>query len=299
MPELPEVETARRLTDTHLRGRTVSRIDLRLPKVLRDSPLPDPTVLHGATVEGARRRAKVMAIDFSNDLSLMIHFKLAGQWAILLPNGQRFVAGHPVPKPDGEYPHKSTHADIVFEDGTIVHYSDIRQFGWWRLLPTAGVEAAFEAFGFGPEGVGAPLDPKPLIATMARRGIPIKTLLLDQAFIAGLGNIYVDEVLFRARVHPATPANSVTKPKAMTIIREIPWVLEQGIAQGGVKIVHSIAYPIDDFPAIHGREGEPCIRCGTTIVKTKVGARGTYYCPTCQKLPRKRAPIAEEPVTIS
>lgn len=299
MPELPEVETARRLTDSHLRGRTVARVDLRLPKVLRDSPLPDPNVLVGATVEGARRRAKVMAIDFSNGVSLMVHFKLAGQWAILLPDGQRFVAGHPVPKPDGEYPHKSTHADIVFEDGTIVYYSDIRQFGWWRLMPTADVEASFEAFGFGPEGVGTPLDPKPLIATMARRGIPIKTLLLDQSFIAGLGNIYVDEVLFRARVHPATPANAVSREKAKTIIAEIPWVLEQGIAQGGVKIVHSIAYPIDGFPAIHGREGEPCVRCGSTIVKTKVGARGTYYCPRCQKLPRKRATAMKEPVTMS
>lgn len=299
MPELPEVETARRLIDTHLRGRTVARVDLRLPKVLRDSPLPDPSVLVGATVEGARRRAKVMAIDFSNGVSLMVHFKLAGQWAILLPDGQRFVAGHPVPKPDGEYPHKSTHADIVFEDGTIVYYSDIRQFGWWRLMPTADVEASFEAFGFGPEGVGTPLDPKPLIATMARRGIPIKTLLLDQSFIAGLGNIYVDEVLFRARVHPATPANAVSREKAKNIIAEIPWVLEQGIAQGGVKIVHSIAYPIDGFPAIHGREGEPCVRCGSTIVKTKVGARGTYYCPRCQKLPRKRATAMKEPVTMS
>lgn len=299
MPELPEVETARRLTDTHLRGRTVAHVDLRLPKVLRDSPLPDPNVLVGATVEGARRRAKVMAIDFSNGVSLMVHFKLAGQWAILLPDGQRFVAGHPVPKPDGEYPHKSTHADIVFEDGTIVYYSDIRQFGWWRLMPTADVEASFEAFGFGPEGVGTPLDPKPLIATMARRGIPIKTLLLDQSFIAGLGNIYVDEVLFRARVHPATPANAVSREKAKTIIAEIPWVLEQGIAQGGVKIVHSIAYPIDGFPAIHGREGEPCVRCGSTIVKTKVGARGTYYCPRCQKLPRKRTTAMKEPVTMS
>jgi len=299
MPELPEVETARRLIDTHLRGRTVARVDLRLPKVLRDSPIADPNVLVGAVVEGARRRAKVLAIDFSNDLSLMIHFKLAGQWAILFPDGQRFVAGHPVPKPDGEYTHKSTHADIVFEDGTIVHYSDIRQFGWWRILPTPAVETAFEAFGFGPEGIGAPLDPKPLIATMARRGIPIKTLLLDQSFIAGLGNIYVDEVLFRAKVHPSTPANAVSKPKANAIIGEIPWVLEQGIAQGGAKIIHNVAYPVDGFPAIHGREGEPCIRCGTTIVKTKVGGRGTYFCPSCQKPPRKKSAQLKEPVTIS
>ncbi len=297
MPELPEVETVRRIVETQLTGKTVERVDLRLPKVLRDSPLPDEQAIVGATVISARRRAKVLAIDFSNGLSLMIHFKLAGQWAVLLPDGQRLVAGHPVPVPDGQYPHKSTHADIVFTDGTIVHYSDIRQFGWWRLMPSGDVEAMFESFGFGPEGNGGELDAGSLGAAMARRGIPIKTLLLDQSFIAGLGNIYVDEVLHRAKVHPATPANALSVAKRKAILSEIPWVLEQGIRQGGAKIIHSVAYPVDDFPAVHGREGEPCNRCGKTIVKTRVGGRGTYFCPNCQRMPRSAAEKREEPVT--
>jgi formamidopyrimidine-DNA glycosylase len=300
MPELPEVETARRISETFLAGKIVDRIDVRLPKILRDSFIQDASVLHGMTLLAARRRAKVLTLDFSNDLSLMLHFKLAGQWAVLLTDGNRFVAGHPVPVPGGDYPHKSTHADIVFIDGTIVHYSDIRQFGWWRILPTDQVAEALEAFGFGPEGTGD-LDARALAAAMGRRGIPIKTLLLDQSFIAGLGNIYVDEVLFRAKVHPATPANAVSIPKRKAIVAEIPWVLEQGILQGGVKIVHTIAYPLDGFPAIHGREGEPCTRCGTTILKTRVGGRGTYYCPRCQKPPRHTGGTKEtkEPVTIS
>lgn len=299
MPELPEVETVRRIVETHLRGKTVERIDVRLPKILRDSPLPDASTLAGAAVVGARRRAKVLAIDFSNGLSLMLHFKLAGQWAVLLPDGQRAVAGHPVPVPDGDYPHKSTHADIVFTDGTVVHYSDIRQFGWWRIMPSEDVQDAFDAFGFGPEGHGSELDSAALVSAMGKRGIPIKTLLLDQSFIAGLGNIYVDEVLYRARVHPAAPAKSLSVAKRKAIVQEIPWVLEQGIGQGGVKIVHSIAYPIDDFPAIHGREGEPCLRCGTAIRKIRVGARGTYYCPKCQRMPRgsTRKPETATPVT--
>lgn len=299
MPELPEVETARRIVETRLVGKTVERVDLRLPKVLRDSPLPDAQAIVGATVVGARRRAKVLAIDFSNDLSLMVHFKLSGQWAVLLPDGQRLVAGHPVPVPNGKYPHKSTHADIVFTDGTIAHYSDIRQFGWWRLMPSGDVGAAFESFGFGPEGIGGELDARTLGAAMARRGIPIKTLLLDQSFVAGLGNIYVDEVLHRARVHPATPANALSVVKRKAILTEVPWVLEQGIKQGGAKIIHSVAYPIDDFPAVHGREGEPCNRCGKTIVKTRVGGRGTYYCPNCQRLPRAAAKRTEEPTTTA
>lgn len=287
MPELPEVETVRRSVGNHLVGLTVASIDVRLPKLLRDSPLPDVSLLQGAMVTGARRRAKVLAIDFSNDLSLVMHLKLAGQWAILFPDGSRLVAGHPVPKPEGEYPHKSTHADIRFTDGTVVHYSDIRQFGWWRIVPSEDVDDLFASFRFGPEGIGTPLDVAALSAQMGRRGIPIKTLLLDQSFIAGLGNIYVDEVLHRARVHPETPARDVSLRKRKAILDSVPWVLEQGLKQGGAKIIHSIAHPIDNFPAVHGREGEPCFNCGTTIRKIRVGQRGTYYCPKCQRPARK------------
>lgn len=285
MPELPEVETARRLSERHLLGKTITAIDLRLPKLLRDSPIPTTDVLVGSTLIATRRRAKVMVLDFSNQLSLMIHFKLSGQWAILLPDGGRFVAGHPIPKPDGTYPHKSTHASFSFADDTQVQFSDIRQFGWWRILDSSDVDAALGAFGFGPEATGD-LDVVALADGMARRGIPIKTLLLDQSFIAGLGNIYVDEVLWRVRVHPATPARSLGAMKRRAIVRAIPDVMAEGIRQGGAKIIHNIAYPDNGFPAIHAREGGPCMRCGSTIVKTRVGARGTYFCPKCQKPPK-------------
>lgn len=284
MPELPEVETARRLSEAHLVGRSISGIDVRLPKILRDSPIPTADVLIDSTLLAARRRAKVMTLDFSNDLSLMLHFKLAGQWAIFLPDGTRHVAGHPHPKPDGDYPHKATHATITFNDDTVVHYSDIRQFGWWRIMGTEAVDDALAVFGFGPEATGN-LDVDALADAMLRRGIAIKALLLDQSFIAGLGNIYVDEVLWRARVHPATPANAISTVKRREIIRHIPDVIAEGIRQGGAKIINNIAHPVDDFPAIHARVGEPCLRCGTSIQKIRVAQRGTYVCPKCQKLP--------------
>lgn len=283
MPELPEVETARRLSEAHLVGRSISGIDVRLPKILRDSSIPTADVLVGSTMIAARRRAKVMTLDFSNDLSLMLHFKLAGQWAIFLPDGSRYVAGHPHPKPDGEYPHKATHATICFNDETIVQYSDIRQFGWWRIMETDAVDDALAVFGYGPEATGD-LDVNGLADAMMRRGIAIKALLLDQSFIAGLGNIYVDEVLWLARVHPATPANAISTVKRRAIIREIPGVMAEGIRQGGAKIINNIAHPVDDFPAIHARVGEPCLRCGTIIQKIRVAQRGTYVCPKCQKL---------------
>ncbi len=229
----------------------------------------------------------MLDLRFDNDLSLLIHLKLSGQISIHLPAGTRAGAGHPVPKPDGAFPHRATHVTFRFDDGTIAYFSDVRQFGWLRLMPSDDVEAALAAFGFGPEGTGD-LDAKGLGAVFARRGIPVKTLLLDQTFIAGLGNIYVDEVLFRSGVHPSRPANLLKPKQVRTILGNVPKVLADGIAIGGAKIYNHKAVPIDGFPAVHCRLGEPCFRCGTTIEKTRVGARGTYYCPRCQPVPRPR-----------
>lgn len=288
MPELPEVETIRRHINMGLAGRQVVTVTVRLPKLLRDSPIPDLSPLAGTRLLGAERRAKVLTVAFSNGLALMVHFKLAGQFAILRPDGTRLVAGHPVPDPAGTYPHKTTHVDFTFDDGTVAHYSDVRQFGWLRLLPSQEVPRALDAFRFGPEGVGEPIDSERLSAIMDARSIPIKTLLLDQKVLAGLGNIYVDEALHAAKVHPARPAKSLSSKERQAVIEAIPVALEHGIRQGGAKIVHQRAYPVDGFPAVHAREGAQCPQCGSEIVKIRVGARGTYLCPTCQRLPRHR-----------
>ncbi len=285
MPELPEVETMRRNIDRHVVGKTITAVDVALPKLLRDSTFSDLSRLTGCTMLAARRRAKVLILDMSDETTLLVHCKLAGQIAILLPSGERAVAGHPVPSPAGDYPHKATHVRFDFQDGTILYYSDIRQFGWLRLMPTGDVDAAIAHFGFGPEGWGNPFDEAPLEAIMQHRGIPIKTLLLDQSFIAGLGNIYVDEALHAARIHPARPSKSLDDIERTRLLNFVPWALEEGLKQGGARIIHSRAYPVDDFPAVHAREGEPCIHCGATIVKTRVGQRGTYFCPVCQVAP--------------
>ncbi len=285
MPELPEVETMRRNIERHVVGKTITEVDLTLLKLLRDSPIPDLPLLIGRSFRAARRRAKVLILDLDDDLTLLLHCKLSGQIAILLPGSERAIAGHPVPSPVGPYPHKSTHLRLDFEDGSILYYSDIRQFGWLRLMPSDDVEATIAAFGFGPEGWGFEFDRVGREAIMQRRGIPIKTLLLDQSFIAGLGNIYVDETLHAARIHPARSAKSLDADERKRVLDFVPWSLEEGLKQGGARIIHSKAYPIDDFPAVHAREGEPCIHCGATILKTRVGQRGTYFCPVCQPAP--------------
>src|SRR5262245_44133301 len=125
MPELPEVETSRRIIERELVGRTVTSVRVRLPKLLRFSPIPTLEPVIGRRIVAARRRAKILIVDLSDDLSLVIHLKMAGQISLHKPNGDRLSAGHPVPKPDGPYPHKSTHIDFGFDDGSILYLSDI------------------------------------------------------------------------------------------------------------------------------------------------------------------------------
>ena len=178
MPELPEVETIRQMVETHLTGHTVTGIDVSLLKLLRQSRITEPAVLVGRAVIGARRRGKVLDIRFTGDLDVLVHFKLAGQLAIDLPDGRRYVAGHPVPKFDGEMPHKATHAKITFEDGRIAWYSDIRQFGWLNILPSDDVPAVLEALTIGPEAT-EPIDIERLAAT---RGVRVRRV--DRARLA-------------------------------------------------------------------------------------------------------------------
>jgi formamidopyrimidine-DNA glycosylase len=283
MPELPEVETCRRIVEQELTGREVASVLVRLPKLLRYSPVATLDPLVGRRVVGARRRAKVLTIDFAGGLSLMIHFKLAGQLAIHRPDGARHTAGHPVPDPAGPYPHRTTHVELGFADGTILYLSDVRQFGWLRLLPTDEVDSVLDGFAFGPEAVGPELIPtEELARRLARRSIPVKQALLDQGVLAGLGNIYVDEALHRARIHPLTPAKAVPAADVPLLREAIAWALERGIEQGGAKIIHGKAHPVDGFPAVHARRGEACPVCGAAI---RVGGRGTYLCPACQPEP--------------
>jgi formamidopyrimidine-DNA glycosylase len=286
MPELPEVETIRRIVERELVGLTLARIQLTLPKLLRESPLPDLDLLVGHTLLAAERRAKVLITHWSGDLSVLTHFKLAGQLAVVRPDGRRIVAGHPVPDPEGDLPHKSTHLTLTFDDGTIVYYSDLRQFGWWRLMPSDDVEATLAAFAFGPEGTGGDgFDRDELAERLSRRRIAIKPALLDQRVVAGLGNIYVDEALHRAHIHPGRPANSLSAAEVRALHQAIGWALVRGIEQGGADIRRGRAYPRDGFPAVHARKDEPCMRCGTPIIKTTLGGRGTYFCPVCQPEP--------------
>lgn len=286
MPELPEVETGRRIVERELVGLAVVSVLVRLPKLMRLSPIPTLDPLVGERVQGARRRGKILVIDFSGGLSVLVHLKLAGQLSVHRADGRRATAGHPVPSPEGPYPHKTTHIEFLFDDGTRLYLSDVRQFGWVRLLHAPDVDLALIAFGLGPEAMGTAggegITAGDLRARLRRRTIPVKLALLDQRLVAGIGNIYVDEALHRARIHPRTPAHVAAAGDVETLLSAIQWALAVGIEQGGAKIVNSKAYQLDGFPEVHAREGHPCPVCGAAIIKIRVGGRGTYLCPDCQ-----------------
>jgi formamidopyrimidine-DNA glycosylase len=285
MPELPEVETARRIIEQRLVGALLAAIELRLPKLLRYSDASDLSLLIGQALLAARRRAKVLVLDWSGDWSTVMHLKLSGQISVHVGEDS-WHAGHPHPDPAGEYPHKSTHLSLRFDGDRLLHFSDIRQFGWMRLMPTGDVDDFLDRQRFGPEAVGPDaITAAQLIERLAKRHIPVKLALLDQSIVAGIGNIYVDEALHRARIHPMRPANSIQEAEGSRLVEAIRWAIETGIAQGGAKIINNKAHPIDGFPEVHARKGEPCPVCGGTVVKTRVGQRGTYLCPTCQPEP--------------
>ena len=282
MPELPEVETARRIVERELTGRTLVAVECRLPKLLRFSDPPTLDPLLGKRLLGARRRAKILIIDWSDDLSLALHLKMTGQ-IIIERDGKRAVAGHPVPAPDGPLPHRSTHIEFRFDDGANLYLSDVRQFGWLRLMDIEAVGPFIESLTLGPEGTGeGAIDVGRLAQKLRKRSAPIKAALLDQSVIAGIGNIYVDEALHKAKIHPTRPARSITVEELERIAEAVAWALDEGVAQGGAKIRHGRAYPVNGFPEVHAREGELCPACGATIIKTAVRGRGTYLCPVCQ-----------------
>ena len=276
MPELPEVETIRRIVERELVGLSVTAAEVRLPKLLRDSPLPDIQLLVGHRLEAGSRRAKILSIEFSGELTLMMHFKLSGQLSIIRPDWTRYGAGHPVPDFEGLYPHKTTHAELRFDDGSALYYSDVRQFGWWRLVPTAEVATVLETFRFGPEATGnGVVSSAELGSRLRRRAIPIKTALLDQSVIAGLGNIYVDEALHRAGIDPTLPANTVIGEPLARLAEAIPWALGAGHRAGRPRKSSTIApSPEMASPAVHAREGQACPTCGAVVIKTRVGGAG-------------------------
>lgn len=287
MPELPEVETVRRGLADLLPGRQVRTVDYDWAKSFPNAAADVATFLVSAKITAVRRRAKVLLIDLHTNYTLVIHLKMTGQLVFRSP-GANFGAGHPSDSLVGELPDKSTRVTLTFTDGSQLFFNDQRKFGWMKLMPMLEVGNLDFFRTIGPEPLSADFTWQQLKERLQRRArTSIKAALLDQTVIAGIGNIYADESLWGAKLHPATVVGKLTDEQVKTLYEELVFVLELAIQKGGSTDKNYVnaegkrgSYL--SFARVFRREGQPCPRCGTTIIKTRVAGRGTHLCPHCQ-----------------
>ncbi len=290
MPELPEVETVRRGLHELIIGRMVKKVVYDTPKSFPNAPADVDRFLIGSTITDVRRRAKVLMIDLSTNYTLVIHLKMTGQ-LVFRASDVAFGAGHPNDSLIGELPDRSTRVTFTFADGSHLYFNDQRKFGWVKLIPTIEVPNIDFMKKVGPEPLEADFTPEQFAARFKRRAkSPIKAALLDQTVVAGVGNIYADESLWGAKIHPLRKVATITDAEFNKLYHELRDVMNLAIAKGGSTDKNYVnaegkrgSYM--DFARVFRREGLPCPRCGTIIVKFKAAGRGTHICPNCQKLP--------------
>lgn len=286
MPELPEVETARRGIAEQLTGRQVTGFQLWTPDLVIPEPGLTLDQLIGTRLIGTDRHGKYLTLRFE-PFSVIVHLKLAGQLVARGDNIPGFAAGHPVPAYSAPLPHKSTRLRLDFGEQARLFLTDIRRFARVWLLPHEMVPGYFAELKLGPDLLSPAFTVEALQERPRRRKAgKLKPVLLDQSVVAGLGNIYVDESLWHAQLHPERGAGSLSEEEIERLYASIVQVIATAVPMGGARIIHGKALPeLGELPFVHAREGLPCPRCGTIIVKTRVNNRGTYLCPRCQLLP--------------
>jgi formamidopyrimidine-DNA glycosylase len=275
VPELPEVETVRASLDPVLAGRVFARVEIADPRLTRPfEPVAVADELRGQRVEAVLRRGKYLIVRFESGRVLLVHLRMTGSFRHA-PAGSR-----------GDDPH--VRAVVTLDDGSDVVYRDVRRFGTWLVTDVSELDD-YLAARLGREPLERGFGPKALADRLTGRRAPLKAALLDQRTVAGIGNIYVDEALWRARLHPLRPAGDIAPDELPALVRGIRAALRMGIARQGATL-RDYAQPdgrrggMQHEFKVYGRDGEPCDRCGTPIEKTRAGGRGTWYCPTCQPL---------------
>lgn len=274
MPELPEVETTRRGLALKLEGRRIARIEARRPDLRFPLPKNFARTIQGRRVEALERRAKYILIRLEGDLVWMIHLGMSGRMVIR--------AGWP----NDIGPHD--HVIFATEDGAAVTFNDARRFGMMDLVPGRQLADHRLLAGIGPEPLGAEFTPAVLAAALAGKKTPMKAALLDQTVVAGLGNIYVCEALFRAGIHPEKLAGTVKADKLAKLVPAIKAVLGEAIEAGGsslrdyVQSDGELGYFQTRF-RVYDREGEACVACKSRVQRIVQSGRSTFFCKRCQK----------------
>ena len=279
MPELPEVETIRRGLKKFIIDKKIVKIEVLCEK----SFIGERT---SGKVKDIRRFGKALVLDLDNNLSLIIHLRMTGQ--LIYDGKERFAAGHPSENFVSKLPNNQTRVILELEDGTL-YFNDQRKFGFIKIIKTK--EVANESFI-------KKLAKEPWVMTpdefydklQKHKNSCIKATILDQSIICGLGNIYADEALFAAGIHPERRCSTITREETAKLLKSACAVMDKSIASGGstmatyVKADGTKGDYLEKFAQVFHREGQPCPNCGTEIIKIKVAGRGTHLCPHCQEL---------------
>ena len=287
MPELPEVETIKRGLHKLIINRKIVAVKSDNPKSFPNSSHDVSQFLINATIADVRRRAKILMIDLSTNYSLVIHLKMTGQ-LVYVDKTSRFGAGHPNDSLINNLPDKSTRVTFTFSDNSNLYFNDQRKFGWVKLIPTPEIPNIDFMKRVGPEPLEDNFTAQEFAERFKRRSkTGIKAALLDQSVIAGVGNIYADESLWGARINPKRLTGSLSDDDFKNLFDEVRSVMKLSIEKGGSTNRNYVnaegkkgSYM--DFARVFRREGLPCPRCGTEIIKIKVAGRGTHICPNCQ-----------------
>ena len=288
MPELPEVETLRRCLSTAITGRLVVSVDVLDSRIFA-APRAVIDEVAGHRIDRVARRGKVLILFLQDSGSLLIHPRMTGQLVVTVAGVTVLAGGHPTPSLLQPMPRPTTRVIMRLDDAAILYYNDSRRFGWIRLA--SGRPDADDPFlrRLGPEPLTAAFTAAVLREGLARHArAPVKAVLLNQAVVAGIGNVYADECLHHARIYPGRRAGDLSEREMRRLHAAIGSVLGGAIATGGT----SFAGYINDFRGWAGyldhaevfrRQGQPCPACGTLIIRTRVAGRGTNFCPHCQQ----------------
>ncbi|MFA6197798.1 MAG: bifunctional DNA-formamidopyrimidine glycosylase/DNA-(apurinic or apyrimidinic site) lyase [Patescibacteria group bacterium] len=290
MPELPEVETVVRDLRPLLKKQRIASVDVRLQKIVAMPVRLFVKSLVGRAITNVRRRAKIIMIELDNQTTLLVHLKMSGQLVFVSSRGTKQYGGHPIVGGIDALPNKYSHVILRFQNGGHLYFNDQRQFGYMLVLPEHELASFFQKKKLGLE----PFDKKftlPYFLAYAKRHIRalIKSVLLDQSNVVGLGNIYVDEVLFAAGIRPSRRVASLSLNKIESIYLAIPKILGQAIKQRGTTFRSyrgGTGQPggMQKLLKVYGREGERCRKCRRGVItRIKQGSRSSHYCPVCQK----------------
>lgn len=286
MPELPEVETVRVQLLDKVIGKTIASTEAFHAKSINHDDTFDDRLV-GKTISNIGRIGKLLIFSFEkeDDLFMLAHMKMTGQF-FFVEHNEVSGGGHTAVTNDFEdLPNRHTRVAFHFTDSSNLYFNDMRIFGYTKLATKVEMEKA--KLGFGPEPIEDDFDVESFTKGLKRRSVVIKAALLDQSFVAGLGNIYVDEALWRAKVRPSRRSNKVSKKEAAAIAAASGDVMKESIAIGGTTFQHFVDTDrntgnFTEYLNVFGKQGTLCPRCGETIKKIRLAGRGTHYCPGCQ-----------------